>query len=157
MPKGPLFSTYRQGENRITASLMAVFERIDLSKVERVLAAASEDSALQLFSFENQVRSQRSRSVPDARISANFSLWFETKAAPGLVRVDQLQQHLQHLGDGRGYERLFLLTPDAEEPEAVRSLDSPRLKWVSFKACPRRSTTSSPTTVSSSPRRRNSR
>ena len=70
MPKGPLFSTYRQGENRVTASLMAVFERIDLSKVERILASASEDSALQLFSFENQVRGRSSSSVPDARISA---------------------------------------------------------------------------------------
>jgi len=46
MPKAPLFSPYRQGENRITASLMAVFERIDLSKVERLLAVSSGESAL---------------------------------------------------------------------------------------------------------------
>ena len=92
MPKAPLFSTYRQGENRVTGSLMAVFERIDLSKVERLLAAASGESALQLFSFENQVRSKRLASVPDARISASFSLWFETKTAPGQVRQDQLRQ-----------------------------------------------------------------
>jgi hypothetical protein len=97
MPKAPLFSPYRQGENRITASLMAVFERIDLSKVERLLAVSSGESALQLFSFENQVRSKRSASVPDARISASFSLWFETKTAPGQVRQDQLRRHLEHL------------------------------------------------------------
>jgi len=134
VPKGPLFSTYRQGENRVTASLMAVFERIDLSKVERILAAASEDSALQLFSFENQVRGLGSSSVPDARISASFALWFETKTAPGQVRIDQLREHLRHLGDERAYERLFLLTPDADEPAAVRSLDDVRLRWLSFRA-----------------------
>jgi hypothetical protein len=134
MPKGPLFSTYRQGENRVTASLMAVFERIDLSKLERILASASEDSALQLFSFENQVHGGGSASVPDARISASFALWFETKTAPGQVRIDQLRGHLKHLGDGHGFERLFLLTPDADEPDAVAALDDPRLKWLNFKA-----------------------
>ena len=134
MPKSPLFSTYRQGENRVTASLMAVFERIDLSNLERILASASEDSALQLFSFENQVHGGSSPSVPDARISASFALWFETKTAPGQVRLDQLRGHLKHLGDGHGYERLFLLTPDADEPEAVATIDDARLKWLSFKA-----------------------
>jgi hypothetical protein len=134
MPKAPLFSPYRQGENSITASLMAVFERIDLSKVERLLAVSSGESALQLFSFENQVRSKRSASVPDARISASFSLWFETKTAPGQVRQDQLCRHLEHLGADRGYERLFLLTPDAEEPDTVRRLNDPHLIWISFRS-----------------------
>ena len=113
---------------------MAVFERIDLSNLERILASASEDSALQLFSFENQVHGGSSPSVPDARISASFALWFETKTAPGQVRLDQLRGHLKHLGDGHGYERLFLLTPDSEEPEAVATIDDARLKWLSFKA-----------------------
>jgi hypothetical protein len=113
---------------------MAVFERIDFSKVERILAAASEDSALQLFSFENQVRGLGWSSVPDARISASFVLWFETKTAPGQVRIEQLRAHLRHLGEGNAYERLFLLTPDAEEPPAVRSLGDPRLRWLSFRA-----------------------
>lgn len=35
MPKSPPFSTYRQAEDRVTASLMAVFERIDPSNLER--------------------------------------------------------------------------------------------------------------------------
>jgi hypothetical protein len=46
MPKTPLFSTYRAGENRVTASMLAVFERIDLSNLERLLAGASEESSL---------------------------------------------------------------------------------------------------------------
>jgi hypothetical protein len=134
MPRGPLFSTYRQGENRVTASLMAVFERIDLMKVERILAGASEDSALQLFSFENQVHGLGSASVPDARISASFSLWFETKTVTNAVRLDQVREHLRHLGTGGSYERLFLLTPDDQEPAAVAELADPRLRWLSFRA-----------------------
>ena len=54
MAKNPLFSTYRQGENRVTSSMLAVFERIDLSFLETVLAAASGESSLQMVSFTNQ-------------------------------------------------------------------------------------------------------
>src|SRR6266699_269547 len=39
MAKNPWFSTYRQGENRVTSSMLAVFERIDLSLLEAILAA----------------------------------------------------------------------------------------------------------------------
>lgn len=134
MPRGPLFSTYRQGENRVTASLIAVFERIDLSKVERILAAASGESALQLVSFQNQVHGQRSASVPDARISAHFSLWFETKTTPGQVRESQVRQHIGHLMKSAGYERLILLTPDNEIPPPLTGIDDPRLLWMSFRA-----------------------
>lgn len=44
--KNPLFSTYRQGENRVTSSMLAVFERIDRSLLETMLAAASGESSL---------------------------------------------------------------------------------------------------------------
>jgi len=78
MAKNPLFSTYRQGENRVTSSMLAVFERIDLSLLETILAAAAGESSLQMVSFTNQPPS-KGRSVPDARISANFAYWFEVK------------------------------------------------------------------------------
>jgi hypothetical protein len=103
-------------------------------KVERILAGASEDSALQLFSFENQVHGLGSASVPDARISASFSLWFETKTVPNAVRLDQVREHLRHLGSGGSYERLFLLTPDDQEPAAVAEMADPRLRWINFRA-----------------------
>ncbi|HEY5477402.1 MAG TPA: hypothetical protein VIK11_11900 [Tepidiformaceae bacterium] len=45
MAKNPLFSTYRQGENRVTSSMLAVFERIDLSLLEMILASAAGESA----------------------------------------------------------------------------------------------------------------
>src|ERR1700753_4388890 len=55
MPK-PLLSTYRTGENRVTSSTMAVFERIDLALVQELLRAVTGmGSELQAVSFENQV------------------------------------------------------------------------------------------------------
>ncbi len=59
MSQGLLLSTYRQDENRVTASILAVFERIDLALVERLLQAASEESSLQMVRFETQVRRRR--------------------------------------------------------------------------------------------------
>ena len=32
MSKNPLFSTYRGGENRVTSSTLALFDRIDLPR-----------------------------------------------------------------------------------------------------------------------------
>jgi hypothetical protein len=55
MSKNPLFSTYRQGENRVTSSMLAVFERIDPSLLEEILAAAAGESSLQMVSFANQL------------------------------------------------------------------------------------------------------
>jgi len=79
MTKSPLFSTYRQGENRVTSSMLAVFERIDLSLLETLLAgAAGEAGAIQMVSFVNQPVGMGA-SVPDARISASFAYWFEVK------------------------------------------------------------------------------
>jgi len=54
MAKNPLFSTYRQGENRVTSSMLAVFERIDLSLLEEILAAAAGEASLEMVSFTNQ-------------------------------------------------------------------------------------------------------
>ena len=54
MAKNPLFSTYRQGENRVTSSMLAVFERIDLSLLETILAGATGESSFQMVSFVPQ-------------------------------------------------------------------------------------------------------
>lgn len=56
MARSPLFSTYRGGENRVTSSLIAVFERIDPRLVEQILAAAAGESTTSLLSFANQRR-----------------------------------------------------------------------------------------------------
>jgi hypothetical protein len=79
MTKNPLFSTYRQGENRATSSMLAVFQRIDLALLETILASAAGESSLAMVTFTNQPPGT-GHSVPDARISARFSYWFEGRS-----------------------------------------------------------------------------
>ena len=131
MSKGPLFSTYRQGENRVTASILAVFERIDLALVERLLGAASGESELQMVSFRNQVSGPAS--VPDASISAHFNYLFEVKTERDHVRMGQLRGHLRSLS-GEGDQRLFVVTPDVDEPEQVAALrdEGESVSWIGF-------------------------
>ena len=131
MSKAPLFSTYRQGENRVTASMLAVFERIDLALLEQILGAASGESALQMVRFRNQISGDGS--VPDAGISAHFNYLFEVKTEFDAVRISQLRAHLRGL-DGEGDQRLFVVTPDVDEPESVITLrgEDGRIAWISF-------------------------
>lgn len=136
MTKNPLFSTYRQGENRVTSSMLAVFERIDSSVLETLLAAASgEAGALQMVTFVNQPVG-KGDSVPDARIAASFSYWFEVKTARNALRPEekQLTEHLASLGESGGDERLFVITPDPSRPPAVDALNDRRVVWFNFQA-----------------------
>jgi len=133
----PLFSTYRQGENRVTSSLLAVFERVGLDLVERLLGAAAGESSLQLVSFANQ-SGKGGSGVPDAVVSARFRFLFEVKTARGAIRgpdaEQQLRRHLARLDGSYGEERLFVVTPDGTEPDLLKSLDDPRVRWLSFHA-----------------------
>lgn len=132
MAKNPLFSTYRQGENRVTSSMLAVFERIDLSLLETILASAAGESSLAMVTFTNQPPGT-GHSVPDARISARFSYWFEVKTARTALTAHQLSEHLANLGS-EGDDRLFVITPDAEQPAVVSRLGNRRLVWFNFRS-----------------------
>lgn len=141
MSKNPLFSTYRGGENRVTSSTLAVLERIDLSLVRELLQNASGmGDELRGVQFENQVSGEGS--VPDARISARFSWWFETKTvrhgydAEGHDR-HQVRAHATRLvGDPDA--TLFVLTPDTVQPAWFDVLDGVdesvrrQVVWFSF-------------------------
>lgn len=145
MPTNPLFSTYRGGENRVTSSTMAVFERIDLALVRDILAAATgSGEELRAVTFENQVV-LGGQAVPDARISGRFTWWFETKTArnaynsPGHDR-EQLLHHAKLLEEDTD-AILFVLTPDAVRPAwfvegygggQVESVTQ-RIVWLPFK------------------------
>jgi hypothetical protein len=120
MAKNPLFSTYRQGENRVTSSMLAVFERIDLSLLETILASAAGESSLAMVTFANQPPG-KGHSIPDARISARFAYWFEVKTVRNTLRAHQLSEHLANLGT-EGDERLFVIQGRAREPAASRRL-----------------------------------
>ncbi len=126
-----LFSTYRQGENRVTSSMIAVFERIGLGLVERLLGAAAGESALELVTFRNQV-GRTPGSVPDAEIAANFRFLFEVKTDRDQVRQEQLLAHVRGLDNRLTTERLFVVTPDEGKPDAVPN--DPLIVWFNFLA-----------------------
>lgn len=130
MPRNPLFSTYRQGENRVTASMLAVFERLDISLLERLLHSVAGEASLPFVQFTNQVASE-GHTVPDAAISASFRYLFEVKTERDAVRSDQLDGHLEQLKGAFAHERLFLVTPDPIEPAAVAAR-SGRVVWFNF-------------------------
>jgi len=129
MTDSSLFSTYRQGENRVTASMLAVFERIDVRVVERLLAASSGELSLDFVTFANQI-ARANGTVPDAIISASFKYLFEVKTERNAIRTGQLQGHLAQLDGRHTHERLFAVTPDDARPQVIP--DDPRIVWFSF-------------------------
>jgi hypothetical protein len=138
----PLLSTYSGGENRVTASTLAVFERVGLSIVQELLEAATGiGPELTTVTYTNQ--DVGDGSVPDAVIAARFRWIFETKTVPGAYSADghgrhQLRGHANQLVDDPE-ARLFVLTPDAERPAWFDELDrvdpsvKDRVLWLSFR------------------------
>jgi hypothetical protein len=133
MANSPLFSAYRGGENRVTSSMMAVFQRLELSLLERLLGAVSQDSALQLVAFVNLPIGPGATN-PDARISAHFDFWFETKTIPNSLDKIQLDGHYEILTAGAKHKRLFIVTPDPERPALLSDLEDDRVIWFNFRA-----------------------
>jgi hypothetical protein len=119
-----------------------VFERLDLALVQELLGAATgSGDELRTVTFDNQI--VESGSVPDARISARFTWWFETKTERGAYAGEghgrrQLREHSRLLvGDPDAL--LFVLTPDMSRPPWLDELDGvaedarPRVLWLSFR------------------------
>jgi hypothetical protein len=128
----PLFSTYSQGENRVTASVLAVFERISFAIIEQILQSLLQEPETSLLTFRNQPTGPSS--TPDARIRASFSYWIETKRIRNSVRASQLQAHLKALDAEPQVDtqRLLVLTPDTHIPGAVVNIADDRVAWASF-------------------------
>ncbi len=127
-----IFSTYRTGENRVTASILAVLRSLSLDRTQRLLGAVMEQSEFELIHFQNQP-SKGGRGVPDAEISSNFRILLETKIKRGAVKRDQLKQHLCRFQKGsKGHQYLLVLTPDESLPTPVEKIEDPRLFWASF-------------------------
>ena len=114
----PLFATYHQAENIVTATFLAVLQRLSLANIDRILGALLGDTGFNLVTFDNQHRG--TQSVPDAWIGTGAAIWMETKIYPDAVNLPQLRNHRKALKAG---ERLLLLTPDdnlpANLPEGV--------------------------------------
>lgn len=110
----PLFSTYSQGENRVTATLLAVLERLSRPNAERVIGTLLADENFRPVRYINQPRGPES--TPDAKIEFGYSVWIETKTSRDAVDVDQIRRHLKAVADN---EKLLVLTPDDQEPASL--------------------------------------
>ncbi len=126
MPTINLFSTYRQGENRVTATFLAVLQWLSLPNIDRILGGLLEEDAFSLVTFENQPKGRSTR--PDARIGTKSAIWIETKTSSDAVNAGQIEGHLGALGEG---ERLLLLTPDADKPQQLPN--DKRVLWSNFR------------------------
>ena len=132
-----IFSTYSTGENRVTASVLAVLRSLSLDRIQRLLGALLE-SDFELVRFQNQP-SKGGKGVPDAIIHASVRLLVETKIKRnGIdlpIDLDQIQRHLDRLDEANEVTRLLLvITPDDVRPKILDSLKDggKRLVWSSF-------------------------
>lgn len=129
-----IFSTYSTGENRVTASILAVLQSLSLDRIERLLSELLGQPELELIRFQNQP-SKGGKGVPDAIITASFRLLIETKIERGSVNAAQLRRHLKRLDDAQETRRVLLvLTPDDQQPRIVDEIEDDRLVWASFAA-----------------------
>jgi hypothetical protein len=131
-----IFSTYSTGENRVTASILAVLKSLSLSRIERLLGALLEQSEFELVRFQNQP-AKGGEGVPDGEILSSCRVLVETKIKRNSVSAAQLQRHLTQLNSSQEATRILLvLTPDQSRPPAIDRVEDPenRLVWASFAA-----------------------
>lgn len=126
-----LFSTYRQGENRVTATFMAILQRLSLPNMHRILRALLGADSFSLVTFENQPKGKAS--TPDAKIRTGPTVWIETKTERGSLTLRQVKDHLKSVSAG---EKLLLLTPDDSEPSWLddlnRCAEDKEVVWSNF-------------------------
>lgn len=126
-----IFSTYSTAENRVTSTILAVFEKLNSATVTRILQVLTEDSTIELIKYENQVQS--SDSIPDGRIKGMFDYIIETKIVPNGINKKQIKNHCNLLK--YDFSKLLVLTPDFDYPRALKELDSEykdQIIWGNF-------------------------
>lgn len=127
----PMFSTYSAAENRVTSTILAVFERLNTATVTRILQVLMEDLTIELIEYVNQVRF--SESIPDGRIKGLFDYVIETKIVPNKIRKDQIENHCKMLK--YDFSKLLVLTPDYDYPEILKNINpiyKDRIVWGNF-------------------------
>ena len=127
-----IFSTYSTGENRVTASFLAVLRSLSLDRMQRLLGNLLEQSEFELVHFENQP-SKGGAGVPDAIIQSSIRFLLETKTVRDSVNSPQIKRHLERLDQVTEATALLLvLTPDDARPAVLDKLNDPRVVWASF-------------------------
>lgn len=126
-----IFSTYTTAENRVTSTILAVFEKLNSSTVTRIFQILMEDSTIELIKYENQVTAPDSR--PDGRIKGLFDYIIETKIAPNSIVKKQIIDHCKMLK--YDFSKLLVLTPDFNFPNELKKLDQKlkdKIVWCNF-------------------------
>ena len=127
-----IFSTYSQGENRVTASMLAVLRSLSLDRIQRILGALVEQSEFQLVRFENQF-SEGGDGVPDALIQSSIRILVETKTERNAINTAQIERHLDRVNQASETTVILLvLTPDDSKPIALERYEDANLVWSSF-------------------------
>lgn len=127
-----IFSTYSQGENRVTASFLAVIRSLSLDRIQRLLGALLEQAEFELVRFDNQP-SKGGGGVPDAIIQSSIRLLLETKTERNGLNLPQIHRHLARLdGATESTTLLLALTPDDARPSILDDLNDDRVVWTSF-------------------------
>ena len=127
-----IFSTYSLGENRVTASCLAVLRSLSIDHMESLLGALLEKSEFQLIRFENQP-AKGGAGVPDAIIQCSLRLLIETKIERNTVGREQIVRHLAKLDNASESTcTLLVLTPDDVCPKVLDEIADARVVWASF-------------------------
>jgi hypothetical protein len=129
-----IFSTYSTGENRVTASILAVLRCLALPRIEQILGALMEDADFQLVRFQNQP-AKGGEGIPDGEIGSSCRLLLETKRTRNALNREQLERHLDRLKSTHEKDQTVLvLTPDDVRPQLIAEIKDERLVWNSFAA-----------------------
>lgn len=126
-----IFSTYSGKENRVTSTILAVFEKLSTTTVTRILQVLIEDSTVELIEYVNQVKG--SESVPDGRIKGLSDYLIETKVVKNAVEKKQIINHCRMLE--YDFSKLIVLTPDDECPVVLKDIEDKyqdRIIWGNF-------------------------
>ncbi len=128
-----IFSTYAQSENRVTSTIISVFERINLSTLLLLFQNLMNDISIELVKYDNQIKSSKFKSVPDARIKASFNYLIETKIKENSLKIKQIEEHLLFLeNEITNDNRLLILTPDVEQPKIIDNYKNKNIHWFNF-------------------------
>jgi hypothetical protein len=126
MERLPIFSSYSQGENRVSSSILAVLARIELRLVEELLQRMAGGDPIELVRISPQfTRKGVGDSVPDGGIMASAQVLFEFKVVPNSLTAKQLRGHCGHFSHPSVQPCwLIAVTPDQLQPEVVDTVDA---------------------------------
>lgn len=119
--KKPVFGSYDQEENQVTAALLKILEVADYGLLQHLLQDAGEYKLpSNTVSIETQLKEKDGASVPDARLSCHcsFDINIESKLGTNISKA-QLDNHLKLVHD-RGERLLYITGHDDREWQTLR-------------------------------------